>query len=83
MNSKKLLERIRLHRHNVKFSDTVKLVEDLGFVLDRIEGSHHIFSKQDIASIIDLQPDKNGDAKEYELKQIVRLVELYNLKLED
>lgn len=83
MDSKKLLERLKIHHQNVRFGDAVKLVKDLGFELKNIQGSHHIFSKENIPSLIDIQPDKNNEAKPYQLKQIVELVELYNLKLED
>ena len=59
-----------------------KLVEGLGFRLNRVKGSHHIFVHPAIPELINLQ-DVKGKAKPYQLRQLIRLVERYNLKLED
>lgn len=40
---------------NISFSDLCALLRYLGFD-ERIRGSHHIFSKSDVAEIINLQP---------------------------
>ena len=40
---------------NFEFDDLTKLLEQLGFTL-RIKGSHHIFTKEGIDEIINLQP---------------------------
>jgi len=43
MNNRRLLERIRTKRQNVRFSDFVRLVVAMGFEYDRQVGSHRIF----------------------------------------
>ena len=53
----------------------------LGFRLARTEGSHHIFVHSDIGELLNLQ-EAGGDAKAYQLRQLLRFVERYNLKLE-
>ncbi len=58
------------------------LVEAFGFTLSRISGSHHIFVHPDIPELVNLQSVKN-QAKPYQIKQFLRLVERYDLKLED
>lgn len=35
----------------------------------RIRGSHHIFKVPGTRRILNIQPDKNGDAKRYQLAQ--------------
>jgi predicted RNA binding protein YcfA (HicA-like mRNA interferase family) len=40
----------------------------LGFE-ERIKGSHHIYSKEGINEIINLQP-KGSDSKAYQIKQV-------------
>ena len=40
---------------NVAFDDLIFLLENLGFE-KRIKGSHHVFSKDGIAEIINIQP---------------------------
>ncbi len=53
----------------------------MGFVLARTAGSHHIFSHPALAELINIQ-QMNGEAKPYQVRQFLRLVERYNLKLE-
>jgi predicted RNA binding protein YcfA (HicA-like mRNA interferase family) len=78
----KLLKKILSGSKNVRFADFVTLIEGFGFALERITGSHHIFSHPDVPQHITAQPDQNGQAKPYQLKQFARLIEKYNLKLE-
>ena len=81
MNPRKLLKRISSGEvHNVSFSDLVKLVEGLGFQLDRTSGSHHVFVHPDIPELVNLQ-DVKGQAKPYQIRQLLRLIERYNLTL--
>ena len=82
MNRKKLLRRLSQGAlHNVSFRDMVNLIEGFGFVSDRTSGSHHIFVHPDISELINLQ-DVRGQAKPYQIKQFLRLVERYNMRLE-
>jgi len=67
---------------NVPFSDMIKLVEGFGFQLGRVSGSHHIFTHPGIPELINLQEVK-GEAKPYQIRQFLRLVERYNLSLEE
>ncbi len=53
-----------------------------GFSLVRVSGSHHIFSHGGIPEQVNLQ-DVRGQAKPYQIRQFLRLVERYNLTLED
>jgi len=64
---------------NIKFSDLRKLVLDVGFD-ERIKGSHHIFFKEDIAEIINLQPLKDGKAKAYQVRQVRNIILKYKLQ---
>ena len=65
---------------NVSFRDMVKLVEGLGFRLLRVTGSHHIFAHPGIPEQVNLQ-DVGGQAKPYQIRQFLRLVERHGLKL--
>ncbi len=51
---------------NIPFSDLCRLLERLGFA-ERIRGSHHIFAKDGVDEILNLQP-KSGYAKPYQVK---------------
>lgn len=83
MNRKRLLQRLAQGAlHNVAFGDMQNLIEGFQFTLTRVSGSHHIFAHLDIPELINLQNVK-GQAKPYQSRQFLRLVERYNLKLEE
>ncbi len=58
------------------------LVEGFGFRLNRVAGSHHIFVHAGIPELVNLQEVK-GEAKPYQIRQFLKLVERHNLRLED
>ncbi len=83
MSSKeKLLQKILSGSRNVRFGDMVALVNAFGFRLSRTKGSHHIFTHPGIPELVNLQ-EVHGQAKPYQIKQFLNLIERYNLKLED
>ena len=83
MNRHRLLRRlVRGAVNNVAFSDLANLVQGFGFVLMRTSGSQHIFTHPQISELINLQ-DVNGQAKPYQIRQFLRLIERYNLVLEE
>ena len=67
---------------NIRFSDMVRLVEAFGFRLSRVSGSHHIFVHPDLAELLNLQ-EVDGKAKPYQIRQFLRLIERYNVRMED
>ena len=82
MKKLKLLQRLLINQKNVKFSDAVSCAEAFGFRLDRINGGHHIFVHDEIPELVNLQNVK-GKAKSYQIKQLLQLVEKYNLRIEE
>ena len=58
----------------------VNLVEAFGFRLSRVRGSHHIFVHPDVKELVNLQNVK-GQAKPYQIRQFLKLIEQYNLEL--
>ena len=54
---------------NIRFGDLRKLLEGLGFE-ERIRGSHHIFTRDGVEEILNLQP-KGAKAKPYQVKRCV------------
>lgn len=77
----KLYKRIANNQKNVKFNDFVTIIVALGFRLSRITGSHHVYDHPDVPQSISVQPDQNNQAKPYQIRQLLRLVEKYDLKL--
>lgn len=81
MNRRRLLRRLAGGAvHNVRFGDFVDLVEGFGFRLSRVSGSHHIYVHDSVAEPINLQ-NVNGEAKPYQIRQFLGIVERYNLEL--
>ncbi len=82
MSPRKLLARLLISPTNVRFGDFVRMLAAFGFRLLRIRGSHHIFGHPGIAEVVNIQ-DYGGQVKPYQIRQFLRLVERYNLELED
>lgn len=62
---------------NVRFDVLCNLMESLGFD-KRVKGSHHIFTKEGVEEIINLQPD-GAKAKPYQVRQVRKLINKYSL----
>ncbi len=62
---------------NIDFEDLSQLLRELEFQ-KRIRGSHHIYSKDGVMEIINLQA-KGSKAKPYQVKQVRNLILKYKL----
>jgi hypothetical protein len=54
------------------------MLRRLGFE-ERINGSHHIYSRDGVAEIVNLQPGDDGKAKPYQVKQVKEILDKYKL----
>jgi hypothetical protein len=61
----------------IRFDDLLALLRRLGF-LERIRGSHHIFSQEGVEEILNLQP-RGSMAKPYQVKQVRKVLVQYKL----
>lgn len=68
----KLRDRLKNNPKNATFSDIQILLEQAGFVLDRITGSHHIFTKSGVTFVI---PVHNNKVKTIYVKRVMELIE--------
>ena len=82
MNRRRLLLRILNGSRNVGFGDFVNLIEGFGFRLSRVRGSHHIFVHTNVPELVNLQ-NVAGEVKPYQVRQVLKLVERYHLRLVD
>jgi predicted RNA binding protein YcfA (HicA-like mRNA interferase family) len=84
MKARKVLEKILSGSRNIRFEDACRLAKGLGFELDRTRGSHHIFVHREVAGLrLNLQPDRNGQMKIYQLRQLLDAMETNGLRLDD
>jgi len=79
---KHLLQKALSKPENIRFKEVISLAEAFGFHLSRENGSHHIFIHPVIEELLNFQ-DVNGMAKPYQVKQLLKIVERYNVHLED
>ena len=63
---------------SIRFSELTHLLLAMGFN-ERVKGSHHIYFKQDIEEILNLQPN-GSQAKAYQVKQVRNLILKYRLE---
>lgn len=76
----KLLEKILRGNSdkNIKFQEIVKLLLYFNFT-ERIKGSHHIYTREDVEEILNIQSTKEKKAKAYQVKQFREIVLKYKL----
>lgn len=79
----KLLEKILRGTSdaNIPFSGICQLLKKIGFN-ERTRGDHHIFTKNGIEEILNLQP-KGPKAKPYQVKQVRNFILQYKLELKE
>lgn len=61
-------------------SGVLRLAEALGFRVSRVRGSHHILIHERISDQLNLQ-DARGEAKPYQIRQLLGLIRQYDLEL--
>ena len=62
---------------NIEFDSLCDLLKRFGFV-ERVRGDHHIFTKDGVKEILNLQP-KGHHAKAYQVKQVRKVIPEYKL----
>ena len=62
---------------NISFDELCGLLRQMSFD-ERVRGSHHIFSRDGIEEILNLQP-KGSNAKAYQVKQVRNVILKYKL----
>jgi predicted RNA binding protein YcfA (HicA-like mRNA interferase family) len=80
LKQQKLLQKALSSPANLRFEAACGLARAFGFHLSRVKGSHHIFAHEKVRELVNLQ-DVHGKAKPYQVKQLLALVERYNLSL--
>jgi predicted RNA binding protein YcfA (HicA-like mRNA interferase family) len=66
---------------NISFEQTRTLLSALGFE-ERVRGSHHMFVRDDIQELINLQEIEGGKCKPYQVRQMSEVILKYNLMRE-
>ena len=61
-----------------RFGDVVHFLQVSGWKM-RLKGSHHLFTRPGVPVLLNLQPEKNGKAKAYQIRQVRRTLIQFNL----
>jgi hypothetical protein len=65
---------------NIRFVELSRVLLAMNFNR-RITGGHHIFSRDGVTEIINLQPLPGGRAKPYQVKQVRQIIAKYGLTI--
>lgn len=72
----KLFEKAKNNPRGLRFAELEKLAECYGFRFDRQSAtSHRIYKAEGRPEFLNLQPGKGGKAKDYQVLQLLRLIE--------
>lgn len=71
----KLVAKARKSPKNITFSELRSLAECIGFQFARSKGSHFIYKLPGAQRVISIQEGKNGKAKPYQVKQLLREID--------
>jgi predicted RNA binding protein YcfA (HicA-like mRNA interferase family) len=76
----KLRARLKNNPTDATFADIRKLLEQEGFVLDRVTGSHHVFTKDEATFVV---PVHNNQVKTIYVKRAIELIESSEIPADD
>jgi hypothetical protein len=71
-------EELKRNPKNVRFEKLCQVVELFGFEFRGGKGSHRIFMREGVKELLNFQ-NVGGEAKPYQVKQFLKIVEKYNL----
>ena len=71
---------MQCHSRSIAFRDFEKLVLGFGFRFVHMNGSHAIYTHPDVPRPFPIQPH-GKDAKRYQVRELLELVEQYGLTL--
>jgi predicted RNA binding protein YcfA (HicA-like mRNA interferase family) len=73
-NCQKLLRKAHNNPAGLRFTEICSLAECYGFQLARTSGSHRIYKCPGRKELINLQRGKNGEAKKYQVNQVLEII---------
>ncbi len=82
MKKRRLLEKALSKPASLRFLELGRLAEAHGYRLDRVRGSHHIYEHPQVPRPLNLQ-NVRGMAKAYQVRQLLRDIEEFNIPLQD
>lgn len=78
MKPKKAYEILKGNPKNIRFEDLCQAAEVFGFRLKGGKGSHRVYTQEGVKEILNFQ-SVGGRAKPYQVRQLLKIIENYNL----
>ena len=82
MKKQQLFEELKKNPKNVRFEKLCKAAEVFGFTFRGGRGSHRIYVREGVEELLNFQ-NVMGKAKPYQVRQLIKIVEKYDLLQED
>jgi len=82
IDKKKIYEQLKINPKNVRFAAICKAAELFGFRFRGGKGSHRIYVRDGVKEMLNFQNVK-GKANPYQVKQLLKIVEKYELLEEE
>lgn len=78
MKQKRAYELLKGNPKNIRYEDLCQAAEAFGFCLKGGKGSHRVYTRERVREILNFQ-DVHGRAKPYQVRQLLKIIETYNL----
>ena len=78
MDKREIYQKLKRNPADVRFEEICKTAELFGFRFRGGKGSHRIFARAGVREMLNFQEVK-GKVKPYQVKQLIRVIEKYNL----
>lgn len=79
MDKRDLLEELKANPKKVRFARVCQIAEEFGFETRKGTGSHRVYYRDGVREILNFQ-NEGGRAKAYQVKQLIKVIEKYNLQ---
>lgn len=81
---RELLDQARSRPSGLRFTELCRLCECAGLVLARSRGSHRIYRRESPSAFsLSVQEGKHGEAKPYQVRELLGLIDLHGLEREE
>ncbi|CAD6490283.1 MAG: hypothetical protein EMLJLAPB_00062 [Candidatus Argoarchaeum ethanivorans] len=82
MDKARILEELKRNSKKIRFKRLCTVAEVFGFRFKGGRGSHRIYVRDGIDEMLNFQ-NVSGKVKPYQVKQLIKIIEKYNLLKED
>jgi len=82
MDKHRFFEELKRNPKNIRFERLCKIAKAFGFRFRGGKGSHRIYVRDGVEEMLNFQ-NVDGKAKPYQVKQLIKIIETYNLLEEE